>query len=102
MYTALAGAVGALYGPLHGGANEVNGRFSLLLFYSIHKNGSPTCLLFYFVLTLSLFLLHGFLKAVLKMLSEIGAVENIPGFLEGVKNRCLFLLLSMLCLSQSS
>lgn len=23
MYTALAGAVGALYGPLHGGANEV-------------------------------------------------------------------------------
>ena len=24
VYTALAGAVGALYGPLHGGANEVN------------------------------------------------------------------------------
>uniref|UniRef100_A0A6N2M9C7 Citrate synthase n=1 Tax=Salix viminalis TaxID=40686 RepID=A0A6N2M9C7_SALVM len=47
VYTALAGAVGALYGPLHGGANE----------------------------------------AVLKMLSEIGTVENIPGFLEGVKNR---------------
>lgn len=23
VYTALAGAVGALYGPLHGGANEV-------------------------------------------------------------------------------
>lgn len=23
MYSALAGAVGALYGPLHGGANEV-------------------------------------------------------------------------------
>ncbi|KAM3216489.1 Citrate synthase 2, peroxisomal [Capsicum chinense] len=47
VYTALAGAVGALYGPLHGGANE----------------------------------------AVLKMLSEIGSVENIPEFLEGVKNR---------------
>ncbi|GAB4824805.1 hypothetical protein Ancab_007675 [Ancistrocladus abbreviatus] len=47
VYTALAGAVGALYGPLHGGANE----------------------------------------AVLKMLSEIGSIENIPAFLEGVKNR---------------
>lgn len=32
---------------------------------------------------------HG-LQAVLKMLSEIGSVENIPEFLEGVKNRCLF------------
>lgn len=47
VYTALAGAVGALYGPLHGGANE----------------------------------------AVLKMLSEIGTIENIPEFIEGVKNR---------------
>ncbi|KAK9924050.1 hypothetical protein M0R45_032439 [Rubus argutus] len=47
VYTALAGAVGALYGPLHGGANE----------------------------------------AVLKMLNEIGSVENIPEFIEGVKNR---------------
>ncbi|KAL9252190.1 Citrate synthase, glyoxysomal-like protein [Drosera capensis] len=47
VYTALAGAVGALYGPLHGGANE----------------------------------------AVLKMLGEIGSIENIPDFLEGVKNR---------------
>ncbi|KAJ0113785.1 hypothetical protein Patl1_02638 [Pistacia atlantica] len=47
VYTALAGAVGALYGPLHGGANE----------------------------------------AVLKMLSEIGTVDNIPEFIEGVKNR---------------
>ncbi|CAK9191097.1 unnamed protein product [Sphagnum troendelagicum] len=47
VYTALAGATGALYGPLHGGANE----------------------------------------AVLKMLSEIGSVENIPDFIEGVKNR---------------
>ncbi|KAI5069196.1 hypothetical protein GOP47_0015497 [Adiantum capillus-veneris] len=42
-----AGAAGALYGPLHGGANE----------------------------------------AVLKMLSEIGTVEKIPEFLDGVKNR---------------
>ncbi|TQD90345.1 hypothetical protein C1H46_024112 [Malus baccata] len=47
VYTALAGATGALYGPLHGGANE----------------------------------------AVLKMLNEIGTVENIPDFIEGVKNR---------------
>ncbi|KAJ4771443.1 Citrate synthase [Rhynchospora pubera] len=47
VYTAIAGAVGALYGPLHGGANE----------------------------------------AVLKMLNEIGSVENIPNFIEGVKNR---------------
>ncbi|KAB2610904.1 citrate synthase [Pyrus ussuriensis x Pyrus communis] len=47
VYTALAGATGALYGPLHGGANE----------------------------------------AVLKMLNEIGTVENIPNFIEGVKNR---------------
>ena len=41
------GAVGALYGPLHGGANE----------------------------------------AVLRMLERIGKVENIPKFIEGVKNR---------------
>ncbi|KAG0495053.1 hypothetical protein HPP92_006047 [Vanilla planifolia] len=47
VYTALAGAVGALYGPLHGGANE----------------------------------------AVLKMLGEIGTIENIPDFIDGVKNR---------------
>ncbi|KAK8938101.1 hypothetical protein KSP40_PGU004591 [Platanthera guangdongensis] len=47
VYTALAGAVGALYGPLHGGANE----------------------------------------AVLKMLNEIGTVDNIPDFIEDVKNR---------------
>ncbi|KAL2496685.1 Citrate synthase 2 [Forsythia ovata] len=47
VYTALAGAVGALYGPLHGGANE----------------------------------------AVLKMLSEIGSIDKIPEFIEGVKNR---------------
>ena len=42
-----AGAIGALYGPLHGGANE----------------------------------------AVLRMLERIGKVENIPAFVEGVKNR---------------
>merc|ERR1712224_770273 len=44
---AISGATGALYGPLHGGANE----------------------------------------AVLRMLDRIGTVENIPAFLEGVKNR---------------
>jgi citrate synthase len=46
-YSAVAAGVAALYGPLHGGANE----------------------------------------AVLKMLDRIGTVENIPSFLEGVKNR---------------
>jgi citrate synthase len=46
-YSAVAAGVGALYGPLHGGANE----------------------------------------AVLKMLRKIEKVENIPAFLEGVKNR---------------
>jgi citrate synthase len=44
-YSAVAAGVAALYGPLHGGANE----------------------------------------AALRMLSRIGTVENIPGFLEGVK-----------------
>jgi citrate synthase len=44
-YSAVAAGVAALYGPLHGGANE----------------------------------------AVLKMLDRIGSVDNIPGFLEGVK-----------------
>ncbi len=44
-YSAVAAGVGALYGPLHGGANE----------------------------------------AVLKMLRRIGTVDNIPGFIEGVK-----------------
>jgi citrate synthase len=46
-YSALAGAMAALYGPLHGGANE----------------------------------------AVLRMLNRIGSVDNIPAFIEGVKNR---------------
>ncbi|HEX6508289.1 MAG TPA: citrate synthase [Chloroflexota bacterium] len=46
-YSALAAGVAALYGPLHGGANE----------------------------------------EVLRMLRRIGSVENIPGFLEGVKNK---------------
>ena len=45
-YTAVAGGIGALYGPLHGGANE----------------------------------------AVLKMLRRIGTQDNIPSFIEGVKN----------------
>jgi citrate synthase len=44
-YSALAGAAAALYGPLHGGANE----------------------------------------AVLRMLSGIGDVKNVPGFVERVK-----------------
>jgi citrate synthase len=44
-YSALAAGVGALYGPLHGGANE----------------------------------------QVLRMLHRIERVENIPGFIEGVK-----------------
>jgi citrate synthase len=45
-YSAVAAGIAALYGPLHGGANE----------------------------------------AVLKMLDRIGTVENIPDFLDGVKN----------------
>ncbi len=44
-YSALAGAASALYGPLHGGANE----------------------------------------AVLRMLTEIGSVANVPGFVKRVK-----------------
>jgi citrate synthase len=46
-YSALAGAMAALYGPLHGGANE----------------------------------------AVLRMLERIGTVDNVPGFIEGVKTK---------------
>ena len=46
-FSALAAGVAALYGPLHGGANE----------------------------------------SVLKMLRRIDTTDNIPGFLEGVKNR---------------
>jgi citrate synthase len=46
-YCALSGAMAALYGPLHGGANE----------------------------------------AVLRMLNRIGSVDNIPAFMEGVKNK---------------
>ena len=45
-YSAVAAGVGALYGPLHGGANE----------------------------------------AVLRMLRRIGSMDNIPDFIEGVKN----------------
>src|SRR6187549_2650037 len=44
-YSAMAGAAAALYGPLHGGANE----------------------------------------AVLRMLNEIGSIQNIPGFIKRVK-----------------
>ena len=45
-YVAAAGAASALYGPLHGGANE----------------------------------------AVVKMLRDIGSIDNVPGFLEDVKS----------------
>lgn len=47
IYTTIAGGAAALYGPLHGGANE----------------------------------------AVLKMLEKIGSKENIPAFIEAVKNK---------------
>lgn len=47
VYTCIAGGAAALYGPLHGGANE----------------------------------------AVLKMLAKIGNKENIPAFIEDVKNK---------------
>jgi citrate synthase len=46
-YSAMAGAAAALFGPLHGGANE----------------------------------------AVVRMLTEIGDVKNIPAFMERVRNR---------------
>lgn len=46
-YSALAGSMAALYGPLHGGANE----------------------------------------AVLRMLTRIGSVDNIPAFMDKVRNR---------------
>ena len=46
-FSAISGAMAALYGPLHGGANE----------------------------------------AVLRMLERIGSVDNIPDFIDGVKNR---------------
>src|SRR3954467_15842909 len=45
-YSAVAGGIGALYGPLHGGANE----------------------------------------AVLRMLRRVGKKENIPDFIDSVKN----------------
>src|ERR1700733_14676589 len=45
-YSAVAAGVAALYGPLHGGANE----------------------------------------AVLRMLQRIGSTDNVPAFIEGVKN----------------
>ena len=46
VYTSIGAGIGALFGPLHGGANE----------------------------------------AVLRMLREIGSVERVPEFVEGVKN----------------
>jgi citrate synthase len=47
VYASVSSGIGALYGPLHGGANE----------------------------------------AVLQMLARIGAADNVPAFIEGVKNR---------------
>lgn len=47
VYTSIAGSIGALYGPLHGGANE----------------------------------------AVIWMLEEIKTIDNIPKFIEDVKNK---------------
>ncbi len=47
VYTAISGSIGALYGPLHGGANE----------------------------------------AVIRMLEEIKTIDNIPKFIEDVKNK---------------
>ena len=47
VYTSLGGAITALYGPRHGGANE----------------------------------------AVLKMLEEIGTLENIPSFIAAIKDK---------------
>lgn len=52
VYTCVAGAIGALYGPKHGGANE----------------------------------------AVLRMLEKIGTVDQIPAFIEGVKNKTVRLM----------
>ena len=46
-YSAIAAAAAALYGPLHGGANE----------------------------------------AVLRMLREIGTVDNVPGFMKDIQNK---------------
>jgi citrate synthase len=51
-YSSMAGAAAALYGPLHGGANE----------------------------------------AVLRMLTEIGDIKNIPAFIERVKKREVLLM----------
>lgn len=47
VYSAISGSIAALYGPLHGGANE----------------------------------------AVIRMLEEIGSVENIPSFIQQVKQK---------------
>src|SRR5205807_5602227 len=46
-FSAVSAGIAALYGPLHGGANE----------------------------------------QVLRMLDEIGDINNVPAFIEGVKNR---------------
>lgn len=77
-FTAVAGAAGALFGPLHGGANEVR----TYLFYT-------SIPLFFFALyRLAHIRWHLLLplprKAVLRMLESIGAKENVSKFLEEV------------------
>ena len=63
VYSCLAGATGALYGPLHGGACEAVLRMLASIGYEIA----------FFMLTL--------------MLSLPRSVEAIPQFIEDVKNR---------------
>lgn len=111
VYTAIAGATGALYGPLHGGANEVSpsclhssgpqqvigsGIYARTLHWPVPQcekscrtrderakacgEASPGYSTVGAVCWLNV-------QAVLKMLSEIGSVDRIPEFIEGVKNR---------------
>lgn len=112
VYTALAGATGALYGPLHGGANEVFAKDYVFICISCFFNACKLVLEFkflkhsvgrsllswnaYFSFSIHyfpcvifchysfLFFLPGLLQAVLKMLNEIGTVENIPEFIGGI------------------
>lgn len=45
VYTALAGAVGALYGPLHGGANEVSiiACFIFIMYSVLESTAAVVC-----------------------------------------------------------
>jgi hypothetical protein len=79
-FTAVAGAAGALFGPLHGGANEVR----TYLFYT----SIPLFFFFFALYRLAHIRWHLLLplprKAVLRMLESIGAKENVSKFLEEV------------------